>query len=203
MHRALTLLFLLLFSAEVGAANDAGLIAGVFNPPRLAPDFSLGGSDGSELKLSRYRGKVVVLAFGFTECTDVCPVTLEVLTKARKKLGAEAKDFQVVYVTVDPKRDDAKHMRKHLAEFDPTFVGGTGTTEQLAAVYKEYGIIANKNANKQANDANYSISHSSFTYLIDRNGTLRALMPYGHTADDYVHDIRILLKKNERAAIKS
>ena len=197
MHRILTLLFLLLFTATVGAANDAALKAGVFSPPRQAPELSLSGSDGAELKLSRYRGKVVVLAFGFTSCVDVCPVTLAVLAQARKKLGAEAKDIQVVYVTVDPERDDAKRMREYLAAFDKTIIGGTGTAKQLAVVQKEYGIIANKVANKTASKqtgANYSIAHSSYTYLIDREGKLRALMPYGHSADDYAHDFKILLR---------
>ena len=197
MHRILTLLFLLLFTATVGAANDAALKAGVFSPPRQAPELSLSGSDGTELTLSRYRGKVVVLAFGFTSCVDVCPITLAVLAQARKKLGAAAKDIQVVYVTVDPERDDTKRMREYLAAFDPTIIGGTGTAKQLAIVQKEYGIIANKVANKTGSKqtgANYSIAHSSYTYLIDREGKLRALMPYGHSADDYAHDFKILLR---------
>ena len=187
----------MLFSLAVGAANDATLKAGVFSPPRQAPELSLSGSDGAELKLSRYRGKVVVLAFGFTSCVDVCPVTLAVLAQARKKLGTQAKDIQVVYVTVDPERDDAQRMREYLANFDPTIVGGTGTAKQLAIVQKAYGIIANKVASKTASKqtgAHYSIAHSSYTYLIDREGKLRALMPYGHSADDYAHDFKILLR---------
>ncbi|MGH8652224.1 MAG: SCO family protein [Gammaproteobacteria bacterium] len=191
MHRALTLLLSLLFTPAVSAAEDAALKAGVFSPPRQAPDFTLNGSDGSELKLSRYRGKVVVLLFGYTSCPDVCPLTLAVLAQARKKLGVEGNELQVVYVTVDPERDDAERMRKYLAAFDPTFVGGAGTAERLAAVRKEYGVIADK----KTVGTSYSVAHSSYTYLIDRDGSLRALMPYGRTPDDYVHDVRILLKK--------
>jgi protein SCO1/2 len=194
VRRLFTLLVLGRFVFAVDAADSEALVAGVFSPPRQAPDFSLGGSNGSELKLSHYRGKVVILAFGFTSCVDVCPVTLAVLAQARKKLDVDGKDVQIVYVTVDPERDDARRMREYLTAFDPTFIGGTGTAEQLAIVYKEYGIIANKVANKQNTGASYSVSHSSYTYLIDRDGNLRALMPYGHTADDYVHDARILLK---------
>ena len=126
------LLFSLLFTITASAANNPTLKAGVFTPPRQAPDFSLGGSAGAELKLSRYRGKVVALAFGFTSCTNVCPVTLAVLAEARRKLGTEGTDVQVVYVTVDPERDDAKRLREYLANFDSTFVGGTGNAEQLA-----------------------------------------------------------------------
>jgi len=193
MRRALVLVLLVL-SAAAGAARAAdapALKAGVFSPPRSAPDFSLRGSDGAELKLSRYRGKVVALAFGFTSCPDVCPVTLGTLRETRKKLVAEGKDLQVVYVTVDPERDDAERMRTYLANFDATFVGGTGTAEQLDAVRAAYGILAEK----VTTPAGYSVAHSSSIYLIDREGRLRALMPYGHPADDFVHDVKLLLGK--------
>ena len=186
--RLLAVLPLLLFSLTCGAAESPSLRSGVFTPPRVAPDFSLHGSDGSALKLSRYRGKVVLLGFGFTSCIAVCPITLGTLAAAHKKLGARGNDVQVVYVTVDPERDDAPRMKKYLAAFDPTFIGGTGSDAQLAAVRKDYGIAAEKVAGPDG-----SYTHSSFVYLIDREGLLRALMPYGHPAEDYIHDIGILL----------
>jgi protein SCO1/2 len=186
---ARTLLPLLFLASAVSAAGDSSLRAGVFSPPRAAPDFSLRGSDGAELRLSRYRGKVVILAFGFTACPDVCPTTLATLAGTRKKLGAQANQLQVVYITVDPETDNPERMREYLASFDPTFVGGTGTTEQLAAVRQEYGIATTRRVVGQS----HTFSHSSYTYLIDRNGSLRALMPYGQSSDDYVHDVRILL----------
>lgn len=186
-----TLLLLLMPFAQLANAADAPTLkAGVFSPARLAPDFVLQGSDGEELKLSRFRGKITVLGFGFTSCPDVCPTTLAVLAQARKQLGARADDMQVVYITVDPKTDSAERMRKYLATFDPTFIGGTGSEERLAAVRKEYGIIANK----KTYGSSYTYAHSSYTYLIDREGKLRALMPYGHAAADYVHDIKILMQ---------
>lgn len=177
--------------APHAGASDATLRAGVFDPPRAAPQFTLAGSDGAPLTLDRFRGKVVVLAFGFTHCTDVCPTTLGVLARTRKELGADAEGVQVVYVTVDPERDDAARMREYLAKFDRTFLGATGAEEALVAVRKEYGIAAEKTTVGGVP----GVAHSSFTYLIDRAGTLRALMPYGHPADDYVHDVRILLKQ--------
>ena len=192
MKRVLVLLLLFFFTPiATSVAESTGLKAGVFNPPRLAPELSLRGSDGAELKLSRYRSKVVVLAFGFTHCPAVCPVTLAVLAQARKQLGATADGIQVVFVTVDPERDNAEHMRKYLSGFDPTFIGGTGMPDQLAAVRKNYGVVATK----VASAGDYAVDHSSSVYLIDRDGKLRAMMPYGHSADDYVHDLKILLKK--------
>lgn len=186
----------LLFAAIAGAgaaepSNAPALKAGTFSPPRQAPDFSLQGSDGRELRLSHYRGKVVVLGFGFTSCPDVCPTTLATLAQTWRNLGVRAADVQVVYVTVDPERDVAGRMDKYLRGFDSTFVGGTGTAEQLASVRKDYGVQAEK---KKFGDS-YTFAHSSFTYLIDRSGKLRALMPYGHSPDDYVNDLTALLKE--------
>jgi protein SCO1/2 len=181
----------LLFAAAAAGAGAPELKAGTFSPPRAAPDFSLQGSDGQPLNLGRYRGRVVALGFGFTFCPSVCPTTLATLAQARRKLGSSAADVQVVYVTVDPERDNAARMKEYLAAFDPTFVGGTGTAERLAAVRKDYGVFAEK----KSNGKDYQVAHSSFTYLIDRSGSLRALMPYGQGPDDYAHDLRILLNE--------
>jgi protein SCO1/2 len=130
------------------------------------------------------------LGFGFTHCAEVCPITLHTLAQARKLLGEKAADLQVVYVTVDPERDDAAQMKQYLAAFDKTFVGATGTEAQLAAVRTEYGVSAKKVIESSGG---YKYGHSSFVYLIDRAGKLRALMPYGHAAEDYAHDVGILL----------
>ena len=178
---------LLLVSAMTTHAAET-LKAGTFDPPRLAPDFSLQGSNGKPLRISDFRGRVVVLGFGFTSCAEVCPTTLAVLAAARKKLGPAGADVQIVYVTVDPERDTAEHLKKYLATFDPTIVGGTGTEEMLAKVRKDYGIQAEKKT--YGND--YLYAHSSYTLLIDREGRIRALMPYGHSPEDYAHDLRIL-----------
>jgi protein SCO1 len=177
--------------AAAGAAGAPLLKAGVFEPPRQAPDFALQSSTGRELKISHYRGKVVLLAFGFTSCTEVCPTTLNTFAVARRKLRSAAADVQVVYITVDPQRDVPARLAKYLGSFDPTFIGGTGTEEQLAAVRNSYGV----SAQKQIAGNDYTYAHSSFTYLIDRTGRIRALMPYGHSPDDYANDLTILLKE--------
>lgn len=180
----------LLLALAPCAASESELIAGVFDPPRAAPELGLEGSHGKPLNLGDYRGKVVVLGFGFTSCSDVCPVTLAVLAQARKQLGTLADQLQVVYVTVDPETDTAERMREYLALFDPSFVGGTGSEAALTAVRKEYGIVANR----QAEDGTgYTYAHSSYTFLIDRQGRVRALMPYGQPAEDFAHDARLLL----------
>jgi protein SCO1 len=187
--RLAPLLACMLLTVTALATEVEGLKAGVFNPPREAPDFSVLGSDGTALTLSHYRGKVVVLGFGYTSCPNVCPVTLAVLAQAHRKLAALGSQVQVIYLTVDPERDSAERLRQYLTSFDPSFVGGTGTALQMAAVRQSYGVTAEKHGT--GND--YVVAHSSFIYLITRDGKLRALMPYGHTADDYVHDISVLL----------
>jgi protein SCO1/2 len=175
----------------VKAAVQPALKAGVLSPVMPAPELRLAGSDGKPLSLAKFRGKVVLLAFGFSSCGEVCPITLATLAGARKKLGADAAGVQVVYVTVDPERDDAARMKKYLGAFDATFVGGVGTRAQIDAAQKSYGISSSKNTNP---DGSYTIGHSSSIYMIDRAGGLRAVMPYGHTVDDFVHDLRILLR---------
>jgi protein SCO1 len=176
------------------AAEKQEFKGGLFDPPRPAPDFLLKGSDGSELRLSRYRGKVIALGFGYTYCPDVCPTTLADLAQARKKLGTAAKEFQVVYVTVDPERDTPERLRNYLVVFDKTFVGATGTPEQLAQVRKAYGISAVKKTFAESS-AGYLLHHSSFVYLIDPTGSLRGMIPFGSSVDDIVHDVKIFLRR--------
>jgi len=195
LNRALPVFFsLLLFAATAGAVASSGLKSGVFEPPRMAPDFSLRSTAGTDLQLSRYRGKLVILEFGYTSCPNVCPMSLAMLAQARKKLGALASQVQVVFVTVDPERDTADLLRRYLAAFDPTFVGVTGTPAQMEKVRQDYGITATKER-VEGSKTNYAVHHSSYLYFVDHQGSLRGLMPFGRTADDIVHDARILLKK--------
>jgi protein SCO1/2 len=190
--RKLVLATLLGLGALANAAPPAdALKAGVLTPVMAAPALKLTATDGQPLTLERFRGKVVMVAFGFSNCGEVCPITLATLAGARKKLGDAARDVQVVYVTVDPERDDAVQMKKFLGAFDPTFIGGVGTRAQIDAAQASWGISSVKKMNA---DGSYLIGHSSSIYLIDRAGGLRAVMPYGHPADDFVHDLKILLR---------
>lgn len=189
--KALLFSFLLLCG---GAAGAQALKAGEFKPPRLAPEIALPASTGKPFKLSDYRGKVVVLEFGYTHCQDVCPVSLASLAQARTLLGAAAADVQVLFITVDPERDSASHLKTYLAQFDPSFIGISGTPAQLAALLKSYGISATKRL-AEGSTTDYTMGHSSYLYFIDRKGMQRALMPFGRPAADIAHDLAILLKK--------
>ena len=181
----------LLLAAFAPPAAAAVFKAGVFEPAHAAPAFRIAGSDGRELTLDRFRGKVVLLSFGFTNCAAVCPTTLATLAQARQALGPAGEAVQVLFVTVDPERDDAARLKAYLRPFDASFVGGAGTPEVLAAMRQRYGVVATK----VPMSSGYAVDHSSSTFLIDREGRLRGLMPYGREARDYVHDLKLLLAK--------
>lgn len=180
----------LLLAAASSVDAEPKFKAGMFSPAREAPEFSLRGSDGSEITLHQFRGQVVLLAFGFTNCPLVCPTTLATLAQARQELGAVAERLKVIFVTVDPERDDLESMRNYLASFDHTFIGGTGTPEQLATIRTDYGVTAIKD---EKSGAHYGIDHSSSVYLIDAAGKLRGMMPFGRSVEDYAHDVRLLI----------
>lgn len=185
MNRLAAILFFFAFAAS--AAPVAGLKSGVFEPPRAAPAIA------GVIDLAKYRGKVVVLEFGFTNCTEVCPVSLASLAQARKLLGVDADKLQVVFVTVDPARDTAPVLHAYLAQFDPAFVGVTGTQPQVDAVLKAYGISVMKKM-VAGSTTEYNMHHSSYLYFVDKGGMLRALMPFGRPAADIAHDVRLLLR---------
>ncbi|HEY9239841.1 MAG TPA: SCO family protein, partial [Burkholderiaceae bacterium] len=117
---------------------------------------------------------------------------LATLAQARQALGAQAAAVQVVFVTVDPERDDPAQLKTYLAAFDPSFVGGGGPPEALAAMRKDYGVVATK---VPMASGGYAVDHTSSIFLIDRDGKLRAMMPYGRDAKDYVHDVKLLLAR--------
>ena len=166
---------------------------GVFDPPRPAPAFALPASSGTQVRLADYRGKVVVLEFGFSHCPAVCPVSLASLAAARQQLGARGKDVQVLFITVDPARDTPERLRTYLAQFDPGFVGISGSEAQIGQLLKDYGISAAKYPIKGTYE--YSMSHSSYLYFLDRQGRQRAMMPFGRPAADIAHDLAILLNQ--------
>lgn len=179
----------LLAVAACAQAATPALKAGVFEPARQAPEIALRASGGGDFSLAKQRGKLVLLAFGFTSCAAVCPTTLATLAQARKALGPQASEVQVVFVTVDPERDDAQRMKTYLAAFDPSFVGATGSAKALEQVRKDYGVSARRIAMGDG----YAYDHTSSVFVVDREGRLRAMMPYGRSAKDYVHDAQLLL----------
>jgi protein SCO1/2 len=158
----------------------------VINPPAPATDFSLTSQTGSPIKLSDYRGKYVLLFFGYSHCTNECPVTLAILAKARGLLGKQGDQVQVVFVSTDPAHDTPQSMEEFLNRFDTTFVGATGSLAQLQPIWTAYGVTVLDGGE----------THSNYTYLIDPQGNLRTTYAYPGNPDDIAADLRLFLRKN-------
>jgi protein SCO1/2 len=154
-------------------------------------DFRLSDHNGKPRQLSDFRGKAVVLFFGFTHCPDVCPTTLAELAAARRDLGAAGERVQVLLVTVDPARDTPQLLSRYVTAFDPSFLGLTGTPEQVAEVAKEFKVIYQKVEGRAP--ADYSMDHSAGSFIFDPEGRLRLYVSYGQGAEVFAHDLRRLL----------
>lgn len=137
----------------------------------------------------------MALTFGYTSCPDVCPTVLAELSQLRVRLGAAAKRVQVVYVSVDPERDTASRLRAYTEQFDRTFLGLTGTPDQLTTVWKAYGVSVVRRDLPGSQPPTYLIHHSASVFLIDPTGRLRVMAPFGTPVDDVLHDVRALLKE--------
>jgi protein SCO1/2 len=193
-YRALArLLALLLGVAAVAGCSDkaASFRATDITGADFGKGFSLTDHTGAPRTLVDYRGKVVVMFFGFTHCPDVCPTTLAEMARAMKQLGPDADRVQVLMVTVDPERDTPVVLEPYVTAFDPRFVGLTGDVEAIKRTTQEFKVIAQKNPGPDPR--NYTMDHSAGTYLFDTKGRLRLFMGYGQGADVLVHDIRALL----------
>ena len=155
-------------------------------------DFALTDPAGKPRTLADFRGKVVVLFFGYTQCPDVCPTTLSALAEAMKTLGADAGRVQVVFVTVDPDRDTAELLSSYVTAFDPSFVGLRGDADAIARTAKEFKILYQKQPGRTP--GSYTVDHSAGTFVFDPQGRLRLYVGNGQGAEVFAHDIRELLR---------
>lgn len=160
--------------------------------PQPAPDFTLISGSGQPLRLSQLRGSLVLLYFGYTFCPDVCPATLADAARARQLLGKQAEQVQVVMITVDPERDSPVRLDSYVRNFDPSFIGLTGESGQIAEAAALYGIYYEKHAGSEA--TSYLVDHTATLLVIDPQGHLKLVLPYGVTADEIADDLRYLLR---------
>ncbi|MDQ2778089.1 MAG: SCO family protein [Pseudomonadota bacterium] len=158
-----------------------------------ARDLSLPDVDGKIRTLADWKGKVVVVFFGYTQCPDVCPTTLLELAQARKALGADGDRVQVVFVTVDPERDTPAILKAYVANFGADFVALRGTPAETAATAKAFKVFYAKVPGESP--GSYSMDHTAGSYVFDTQGRIRLFTRYGTGAgvDDLVHDLKILL----------
>ena len=161
-------------------------------PYPVAPEIELTRATGTGFRLSEMRGKVVVLFFGYTSCPDVCPTTLAELKQALEKLGNQADQVQVLFVTVDPLRDTPERVQEYVNHFNPDFIGLSGSESELAKVWNDYGVFRQVVQNTSA--AGNDVDHTARVTLIDRQGNLRVSFPSDTPVEAIVHDLNLLLK---------
>ncbi len=156
-------------------------------------ELSLTGHDGKPRTLADFRGKAVVLFFGFAHCPDICPTTLADMASVMKTLGADAARVQVLLVTVDPERDTAEVLAKYVPAFHPAFLGLYGDSQATQRVAKEFKMFYEKRAG--STPGSYSVDHGAQSYVIDAAGRLRLFVRHDRIATDLAEDLRTLLKE--------
>jgi protein SCO1/2 len=159
----------------------------------LGGDFSLTSTLGREAGLSEFRGNVVLLNFGFTHCPDVCPAALSRMRDVIAAFGDDGKSIQPVFVTLDPARDTVEQLRPYLAFFGDSFVGMTGSDEQIAAAAEPFKVFYEKEA--IVSELNYSVAHSSQIYLLDVDGQVRATFGQSVTVPVMIETVERLLEE--------
>jgi len=187
----------------VGCSNEAKLdVKGtdISSAAEFASDsavnqrqLALTDHNGRPVTLASFGGKLVVLFFGYTHCPDICPTTLSDMAQALKLMPPEAaRQVQVLFVTVDPKRDTPEILREYVPYFHPDFLGLYGSNEQVAKAAKEFKVVYRKHLEPGASD--YLIDHSAGTYVLDTRGRLRLYLPFAMPPADVAHDLSTLLK---------
>ncbi len=156
-----------------------------------AKDFALTDHNGKPRTLADFKGKVVLMFFGYTQCPDVCPTTMAEMSAAMKELGPQAEQVQVLFVTVDPERDTQQLLAEYVPAFDQRFLGLHGTAEQTAAVGKEFKVFYAKVPGKTP--GSYTMDHTAASYVFDKQGKIRLLVRSGQGPAPIVHDLKLLL----------
>jgi protein SCO1/2 len=157
-------------------------------------ELALADHHGKARTLADFRGKAVVIFFGFTQCPDVCPTALSTLAEAMRRLGPDAARVQVLFVTIDPERDTADLLSRYVPAFDPSFLGLRGDAAATARVAKEFKVVYQK-VPGQTPDT-YTMDHSAGLYLFDPQGRLRVFESHGQGAEAIAHDLAQLLRSS-------
>jgi len=182
----------------------AGLAAGVyfFRPhsfhgtviqsPETSYDFTLTSANG-DVSLSDYRGKLVLVYFGYTFCPDICPATLANVGQSLRELGTKAEDVQLIMVSLDPERDTPEKLAEYVKHFHPSFIGVTGSLEDLEKIASLYGIFYEKT--EGSDNTGYLINHTATLLVIDREGYLKLVFPFGVTVPEIADDLKYMLRQ--------
>lgn len=189
-HLLLIFALCLLASCDNNQA-DKSFVATDITGADFSSPLALTDHHGVARTMDDFKGKVVLLFFGFTHCPDVCPTTMLDLKNAMNLLGDKANEVQVLFITVDPERDTQEVLAKFVPSFDSRFIGLRGDMEQTAEAVKNFKIYYAKVPGKSEND--YSIDHSAGMYAFDKQGKVRLYLGYGQKAEDIASDVQKLL----------
>ena len=159
-------------------------------------DFTLRNTNNHNVSLKDYRGRVIVMFFGYTACPDNCPITLSVLKQVVVRLNKQADKLQVLFITIDPKKDTPEKMKKFLSAFQANFIGLTGTKEEILKVAENYGSAFMKNPKFFDSELNYLMIHTGNIYLVDQSGKVNEVYSQDTKVEQIVHDIKKLLASN-------
>lgn len=157
-----------------------------------AKNFALTDHQGKARTLADFKGKVVVMFFGYTQCPDVCPTTMAEMASVMKQLGSDAERVQVLFVTLDPERDTQELLAAYVPNFDARFLGLRGDLAATEKVAKEFKVFYQKVPGKTADS--YTMDHTAGSYVFDREGRIRVFLRNGQGTEPIVHDLKILLK---------
>jgi protein SCO1/2 len=196
---------LLLLSALAGCSDKPGADGGqmMLTPANTAfrnsdvtglgyaRDFALNDQDGKPRTLADFKGKAVVIFFGYTHCPDVCPTTMAEMAAVMKQLGADADRVQVLFVTLDPERDTPALLKQYVPAFDPRFIGLSGDQEATARVAKEFRVFYQKVPGKDA--GSYTMDHTAASYVFDPQGRVRLFVRHGQGPEPIAQDLKVLL----------
>jgi protein SCO1/2 len=173
------------------AAHAAPAYTGIdITGSSIGPDFRLSDSGGKPVSLRDYRGKYVLLFFGFTQCPDVCPTALSRAVEIKRLLGSDGDKLQVLFVTVDPERDTAALLAEYMRAFDPGFVGLRGDARQTAQAAKDFKVFYRK----VPSGSSYTMDHTAITYVIDAAGKIRLAFKHEQTAQQCAADLKLLMQ---------
>ncbi len=156
--------------------------------------FGLTAHDGANVTDQQFRGKHMLIFFGYTYCPDVCPAGLQVMTGALEKLGSDADNIQPLFITIDPQRDTVPVLASYMEHFHPRLIGLTGTADEIADVAKAYRVYYKKAGNESGND--YLMDHSSILYLMGPTGQFVKHFAYGTDVDALAQEIRAAVAEN-------
>ena len=159
-----------------------------------ALDFDLPDADGQRRRLADFKGKLVVVFFGFTHCPDVCPTTLLELAEARKLLGADGARVQGLFVTVDPERDTAVLLKAYVGTFGADFVALRGTPDEIKSTAKNFKVYYSKVPGQTP--GSYTVDHTAGSYVFDTKGKVRLFTRYGVGAQALADDLKLLLAQS-------